>query len=732
MKENKNEFYVSKYDPYRELKHNIDDEYFEDKFLEYFNSFKSDVLFYQQKYGKDLTSEFSRIVKEKNDEMVDFVLKSYSTDKETNDKNIVKLKNNIRKVKDNILASEEPDMKRMQMIDDKVANLIDSFSYQLGILNDEEIDKVFSKYRDIFTLYPDRYSFHIDSFKDKVHELSVSFRKNYSVKTSSKKIEELNRRMNKIIDKHVKTNELDLDYAANMQEITIMENSDMIDLDYDTWNAAFHKKIDYLKKVTNENYSSNMAKKMNALIDEKAGQVLDEVASRLGFSLVYDKLYESIFDSYKPEELDIFDIDLYSSEEERDLEIEKYKKMTLEERNVFEMRMYDQYIRKFKRRIREFNKEIRRVYSKKYSDKVINVINRNADRLIRTKAKKIGKPIPKNPWIVRKYLYADTSNFVSDSGLKIRKIINPVMRQVIKLGMKNEIVIEERAKLDPNKQYIFVSTHYFTEDVIGLFSAVGRQAHMVMGTTDQIENNPLMIFAKLLGFIHVDRMDSLNRQECFEKQNQAIERGTSFMNYVAGSWENSENELQPLSFSGPYKTSVLKNVEIVPVASYLVEEDKKMYVRFGEPMDLSKYTIEEGNEIIRDTLASMHYKQLEKYSKPIGSLHIDNYGITHDLPYDQRTYYMDSRGNEYWNQPWSRPFAKEEIGIRTKKDVTEEEVYKFVDNLSREKLVELSSILSEPLVRIDELERYNIVDYLDRNYDKFKENHKKNKVRKRG
>jgi len=155
----------------------------------------------------------------------------------------------------------------------------------------------------------------------------------------------------------------------------------------------------------------------------------------------------------------------------------------------------------------------------------------------------------------------------------------------------------------------------------------------------------------------------------------------------------------------------------------------------GEKFDGSQFwsqALDNGADAVIIENIEIQSEQLEKYSKPIGSLHIDNYGITHDLPYDQRTYYMDSRGNEYWNQPWSRPFAKEEIGIRTKKDVTEEEVYKFVDNLSREKLVELSSILSEPLVRIDELERYNIVDYLDRNYDKFKENHKKNKVRKRG
>ena len=173
----------------------------------------------------------------------------------------------------------------------------------------------------------------------------------------------------------------------------------------------------------------------------------------------------------------------------------------------------------------------------------INKVNKSADKLIRSHAKEIGMPIPKNPWIVRKYLWADTENFVSDIGIKLRKIIHKPFQKIVRLAMKNKLIIEEMSELDKNKQYVFVSTHYFTEDVIGLFSATDRQTHMLMGTTDQIENNPLMIAAMLFGFFHVDRMDKEDRKECFEKQNILIEKGTSFINYIGGSWENSENEL---------------------------------------------------------------------------------------------------------------------------------------------------------------------------------------------
>ena len=81
------------------------------------------------------------------------------------------------------------------------------------------------------------------------------------------------------------------------------------------------------------------------------------------------------------------------------------------------------------------------------------------------------------------------------------------MRWLVGVAMKNKLVIEDRPILDSTKQYIFVPTHYFTEDAIGMFASLDRQAYMLMGTTDQIENNPLLLAALMLGFFHVDRMD---------------------------------------------------------------------------------------------------------------------------------------------------------------------------------------------------------------------------------
>ena len=485
---------------------------------------------------------------------------------------------------------------------------------------------------------------------------------------------------------------------------------------YDAWVSSLRNDFENIKNEITDKCSISGAKKLI----QTFSTWLDEFIQNKADSLDYlkeneDILLNNIFNNFEESILVKLNDQLNS--------IDNYFYMNVSEQQVIKRRMYDEFFRMFKRDVRNFNSMIRLRYSSKVASKYVDKVNIKADKFANSLIEKIGLPIPKNPWFIRKYLWADLDNFASEKGIAFRKSINYFLKKIVKLAMKNQLIIEEEQQLDPTQQYVFVSTHYFTEDVIGTFVSIDRQVYMLMGTTDQIENNFLMVAAALLGFFHVDRLDSKDRTLCFEKQNKLIDLSTSFINYVGGSWENSENELQPLSFSGPVRTSKQKGVLIVPRAAYFVKEEKKIYVRTGQPLDLKDLSEDDANEIIRDTLASMHYKQICKHSYPINDIVIkdgDKEFQTHDLPYDQHTYYMDQIGKEYWNQPWTRPFAVEEIGVRKRKITTLEDVYDFIDKLPREKLIELSSIICDPLKRIDEDNRYNIVKYLDNNYEKFK------------
>ena len=729
---------INNYNPYFDINSYFEDKYYENKFIEYLDNYKQSVEKLKVKLNhqkdKKIDKLFLDVIRKRNDDVIEgLILEHLEKTKGSNEENIKLLKEQVRVVKNMILVSETANMKRMINIDKKVNSAIDLVSSSFNVSNEEKLYSLLDSFKpdDNFTL--STYCSYVLSFKEKVDEVCNYYRSNYSVEMASKKINKLVNRFNKLLD----INADNLSYYENaLEEINLLvskyENMEYGSGVYDYWIDEFRNDINLLKEMIMISFSKSMAKKLINILDRKTGNVFDDKAASFDIHSVDEKYLQEIFDSYNPSEINIFDIMFYSDEAERNNIKNEYQKMTLEEKKVFEMRIYEQYIRIFKGKIRNYNIRIRKIYSESMANKIVNSVNKRADKLIRDIAKEIGKPVPKNTWIVRKYLWADTTNFISDKGIKFRKFINPILRNVVRVAMNNKLIIEERGKLDSTKQYIFVSTHYFTEDVIGLFSSIGRQAYMLMGTTDQIENNPLMIAAACFGFFHVDRMDVVDRKECFEKQNKIIEHGTNFINYVSGSWETSENELQPLSFSGPYRTAKKMNIQIVPVASYLVKEKKEMYVRYGEPIDISCYDEETGNEIIRDTLASMHYKQISKYGIPIETINIDGYGMTHNLPYNQHIHYMDQIGNEYWNQPWSKPFAKEEIGVRSKKEIDEEDVYSFVDKLSRENLIKLSSIISEPILRrYERNDRYNIIKYIDNNYERFKDNNIKRKTRKK-
>ena len=695
-----------KYSPYTDL--NLNTSFYEDEFINYYEH-------YRKLYND--SNEFKKIVRKANDEQVTKVIDEFLSSDTDIYEAINELRRNIRIIKDLVLISENGNTtkRHIKVIDNRVDKAIKLKNKKLDIKR-KDLDRIHSLCKD-FISYSKLSVDIILEFKKGINQIIIHCEDVYSFRESINMKKRIDRIVNKTLN--TKANQFNV-YQGDIFKINELinnyKNKDIVDeSSYMEWVNSLKTDYQCIKQKMNIIYPLNIYKKVIKKYDKLIDKLIDEKVSKNKYLYQSDiKKLNELFDNYRKNILNLSN-ELYN--------YEYYEYMTDEEKFNIKRELYEDKVRMFKRIIRDFNKIIRDKYSYKYASSYINKVNKKADKFICKLANLIDMPISKNPWFVRKYLWADTENFVSSKGLLFRKIINLPLRKVVKLAMKNKLIIEEMPKLSPNKQYVFVSTHYFTEDVIGLFTGIDRQAHMLMGTTDQIENNPLMTAAMLFGFFHVDRMDPKDRKECFEKQNILIEKGTSFINYIGGSWENSENELQPVSFSGAYRTSKLKDVLIVPVASYLVREEKKIYMRFGEPIDVRNCDENVANDIIRDTLASMHFKQISKYSYLIQTvkLAVDDRTIkTHDLPYNQHIYYMNQIGDEYWNQPWTKPFAKEEIGLRKRKITTEEEVYDFVSQLSREKLIELSSYLSSVMVKMDEKERYNIIKYLDSNYEKFK------------
>ena len=309
----------------------------------------------------------------------------------------------------------------------------------------------------------------------------------------------------------------------------------------------------------------------------------------------------------------------------------------------------------------------------------------------------------KNIGLIR-YKKADINNFTSTTGLKIRRLINKPLRFFLKLATNGKIIVETYPKLEKNRPYIFAATHSFVEEVCALLATIDRNAYSLIGTTEQLEHNHKIYANWLTGFIYVNREDPVSRKESLPKMERFINSGSSILIFPEGGWNNTENLLVQNLFPGVYYLSKNTGAEVVPISSFNEFDSKDIYIKVGNPIDLSILDKKEALIKLRDCLATMKYEQIENHSTPIKRS---------ELGKDPRMDFMEERKNEYMRLKWT-------------KDVWEEELTVYKDRIEfrRETLdtVEITkdnaSIMAPILVKRKEDIKYNFKKYMHDNWNK--------------
>lgn len=303
---------------------------------------------------------------------------------------------------------------------------------------------------------------------------------------------------------------------------------------------------------------------------------------------------------------------------------------------------------------------------------------------------------------------ADVNSFTSDRGIKIRRILSPFLKILLKIATPEKIIVEKQPNLEKDKPYIFVATHGFTNDIIACLASIHRSAYLLIGSTDQIKHNKLMYFAWMNGFIYVDRMDKKSRHEALDKMERILKSGSSVLIFPEGGHNNTENSLCNRLFSSPYILSKKNDIKVVPIAPFYEFGKDRIYINFGEPIDLFNYeNKEEALLFLRDTLATMVYENIIKYSTPY--IRPNNEDI-HLL-------FMEQRKQEYLKNPWTRDVWNEELTRYL--SIQEREYEQIIDDLDNIFISKNNaSIFATLLVKRMEQKRYNFKDYMHRNWDK--------------
>lgn len=297
--------------------------------------------------------------------------------------------------------------------------------------------------------------------------------------------------------------------------------------------------------------------------------------------------------------------------------------------------------------------------------------------------------------------------FTTPGIMKIRRLINPIVRKIVKLSADKKIVVEKYPVLDDDT-YIFATTHYFTEDIHASLGSLDRNAWMLVGTTDQLEHNLMMCGGWLNGIVYVDRNNDISRKNSLKKMEYVLNNGSSVLIFPEGGWNNTENLLVQQLFGGPYYLCCSTGKKVIPMATYKDEDNDIIYVRASEPIDLSIYDKKEALGLLRDSMATLMYEMIEKHSTPIKREEL--YG-------DYHLRFMKSRRDEYMGTPWTRDVWDEELTVYQDKSITTpQQIREVVDNISI--TAQNANIYAPLLVQREEDKKYDFKQYMKKNWNK--------------
>ena len=313
---------------------------------------------------------------------------------------------------------------------------------------------------------------------------------------------------------------------------------------------------------------------------------------------------------------------------------------------------------------------------------------------------------------MKRVLYSDSKTFVTDFGIKTRQKMFKHLQTVLRppLEKQKKIVVEHFPSLQEGEAYIFASNHWFLEDFMITLATVDRDVFTLFGSTDQIEHSQASTFPIWLsGMVYVDRTNKEKRHDGIAKMSRLLKSGASVLVFPEGMYNNSENLLCLKMFSSPYTLNQETGAKVVPVAVYTLPELDTFYINYGEPMDFTGMERKEAMELLRDTIATMHYEHIEKYGGLLKRSELDGRDIHMD--------FMLQRRQEYLKMHWTRDVWDEELMEYKDKNITEATDVR--EELSKVKVTARNAhILAPILVRHQEDIIYDFKQFMKDTWDK--------------
>lgn len=222
----------------------------------------------------------------------------------------------------------------------------------------------------------------------------------------------------------------------------------------------------------------------------------------------------------------------------------------------------------------------------------------------------------------------DPVKMVSQIGIRIRRLVHPVLMLLLPLFMEYKQVFESKNALlgidapdTPLKldgAAIWCPPHCFKDDVAG--SIAVNHGWVMFGSFPTFFNSLDGLGAYVNGVVLCNRKVKASKTASMEASKRLLNMGMDLILYPEGVWNKTPDKLILRLWPGVYRVAKETGCKIVPVIHYLADPHKKyegnvIHTVVADPISMEGLSEKEGLALLRDTMATWYFLLIEKYGQ---------------------------------------------------------------------------------------------------------------------
>lgn len=235
--------------------------------------------------------------------------------------------------------------------------------------------------------------------------------------------------------------------------------------------------------------------------------------------------------------------------------------------------------------------------------------------------------------LMRPLLSCDPDRMISKSSIRVRKFLHPILLKLLPAFLEYKQVIERKIDI-PQEPVIWCPTHCFKDDVAASIGTA-RHAYILFGSFPMFFNTLDGVGAYINGVAMCNRKVKASKLASMEAAKRLLNMGMDMLVFPEGVWNKTSDKLILPLWPGAYRLAKETGCKIVPVIHYLADPHKKykgnvIHTVIADPISMDGLDEQEGQALLRDTMATWYYYLMEKYGQSTREVLLDGFETADD------------------------------------------------------------------------------------------------------